>query len=49
MEIVIDRGWYPDVYLLPMDTTGKSQQVACVIRMNRRLPVGHRVRGDVVM
>ncbi|WP_155808045.1 hypothetical protein [Brevibacillus borstelensis] len=40
--------WYPEVFLLPLSLVAVSQYVSRIVRMNRRLPIGHRVRGDVL-
>lgn len=36
-----------DEYMVPKDTTRPSQHRSATRYVNRRLPLGHRTRGDV--
>ncbi|HZG16922.1 MAG TPA: hypothetical protein VE710_18180 [Candidatus Bathyarchaeia archaeon] len=48
IEVSVGFACWVESFLLPLDTTSENQHVKVVFRNNRRLPVGHRVRGDVL-
>jgi hypothetical protein len=48
IEVALMIGCYEERFLVPLYIAAVSQHVGRIIRMNRRLPIGHRVRGDVL-
>jgi hypothetical protein len=49
IEVTISNLWDEETFLVPLNTERGSQHIAGVWRNDRRLPVGHRVRGDVLV